>query len=127
MWGAISHWAEAGPVVLNIRNSQHRSSAVTTVRADGNDLTKLHDWLKNNAGLELGPGIGFNSTKYMNGACVFRIAHMGHMNPSMLLGLLSTIEMGFLACNIPHSPGGSRVAAQRIVDQLSKIQITANH
>ena len=127
VWSAINHWGEAGSVVLNIKSSQHRSSAVTTVRADGYDLTKLRNWLKINGGLELGPGLGFESNRYMNGACVFRIAHMGHMNPNMLLGLLSTIEMGFLACNIPHNPGASSVAAQRIIDQLSKIEITANH
>ena len=127
VWDAITQWAKEGPIVPNIKSSQSRSTAVTTVRADGYDLTKFRNWVKNNAGLELGLGIGFDSSKYMNGASIFRIAHMGHMNPHMLLGLISTIEMGLLACNIPHNPGGSNVAAKRIIDYLSGITATSNH
>ena len=119
VWDAIDHWAKVGPLVPNIKRIQHRSTAVTTIRADGYDLTEFRNWLKNYAGLELGLGIGFEYPKYMNGDSVFRVAHMGYMNPNMLLGLLSTIEMGLLACNIPHNAGGSNVATKRIINYLS--------
>jgi alanine-glyoxylate transaminase/serine-glyoxylate transaminase/serine-pyruvate transaminase len=46
----------------------------------------------------------------------FRIAHMGHINAPMVLGVLGVIEMGLAALNIPHGKGG----AQAAIEWLSK-------
>jgi len=48
----------------------------------------------------LGHGIGELSGK------AFRIAHMGHVNAPMVLGVLSVIEMALGAMGIPHGSGG---------------------
>ena len=39
---------------------------------------------------------------------------MGHRNPVMLLGALTSIEAGFLACKIPYGKGGAGASAQFI-------------
>ena len=54
--------------------------------------------------------------KYLNGRSVAGIAHMGHINPVMILGLLSSIEAGLAACNIPHSTGGATAAGKLIAE-----------
>ena len=41
---------------------------------------------------------------------VFRIGHMGHLNPPMLLGTLATLEAGFRALGIRHGRGGVAAA-----------------
>jgi hypothetical protein len=37
------------------------------------------------------------SEEYLGGDSVFRIGHMGHLNPPMVLGALATIESGLTA------------------------------
>ena len=41
----------------------------------------------------------------------FRIGHMGHVNAHMVLGVLSTIEAGLTALQIPHGEGALDAAA----------------
>ncbi|NOX29545.1 MAG: hypothetical protein GXP35_05795 [Actinobacteria bacterium] len=55
------------------------------------------------AGLTLGIGVGESSDS------TFRIGHMGHLNPPMLLGTLGTIEAALH--NVGAPMGGSGVAA----------------
>ena len=42
-----------------------------------------------------------------------RIAHMGHVNPPMMLGV---IEIGLIGLDIPHSSGGT----QKAIEYLGK-------
>ena len=42
-----------------------------------------------------------------------RIAHMGHVNAPMMLGV---IEMGLIALDIPHGSGGT----QKAIEYLGK-------
>ena len=42
---------------------------------------------------------------------MFRIGHMGHLNPPMVLGALGTIEAGLCALEIPHGKGALEAAA----------------
>ena len=114
VWAAIDTWSQGKVIKPNIKDKSTRSTAVTTIRADGYDLTHLRNWLKINMGLELGIGLGFPGEKYLDGKSVCRIAHMGHINPVMILGALTSIESGFIACNIPHGSGGARSAAEII-------------
>ena len=51
---------------------------------------------------------------------IFRIGHMGHLNPPMLLGTLATIEAGFRALGIRHGPGGAAAAGAVIADAVAK-------
>lgn len=109
VWAAIDKWAEAGAIRCNVNNIADRSSAVTTVVSDTVDLTPLHRWCQDTAGLVLGVGIGFGDYEPHQ---IFRIGHMGHMNPVMLLGALSTIEAGLSALQIPHGEGAIAAAGR---------------
>ena len=114
VWAAIEKWSQEKVLFANIKEESQRSTAVTTFRADGYDLTLLQKWLKDNTGLELGHGLGFSGLKYLDGKSVCRIAHMGHLNPVMILGALASIEAGLAACNIPFREGGCGAAANFI-------------
>ena len=46
----------------------------------------------------------------MGGKSVFRIGHMGHLNPHMILGVLSLLEAGLNINKIPHRSGGVTAA-----------------
>ena len=116
VWAALEKWSEENIIKPNIKEQSQRSTAVTTVRADGYDLTPLRKWLELNMGLVVGVGLGFSGPKYLDGKSVFRIAHMGHLNPVMILGALSSIESGFLACGIPFGKGGAEASAQFIAN-----------
>jgi len=109
VWAAIDTWAEAGAIRCNVRNTNERSTAVTTVISDTVDLLPLHQWCQDTAGLVLGVGIGFGDYEPHQ---IFRIGHMGHMNPVMLLGALSTIEAGLAALQIPHGEGAIAAAGR---------------
>ena len=99
----------------NIEEVSERSVAVTTVTAPGYDMSQLRKWTEQHAGLTLGVGITINtelgSEHYLGGNSVFRIGHMGHLNPPMLLGALGTIEAGLSALAIPHGKGALEAAA----------------
>ncbi|PCJ76213.1 MAG: aminotransferase [Rhodobacteraceae bacterium] len=109
VWAAVDKWAEAGAIRCNVSDIADRSSAVTTVVSDTVDLTPLHRWCQDTAGLVLGLGIGFGDYEPHQ---IFRIGHMGHMNPVMLLGALSTIEAGMAALQIPHGEGALTAAGR---------------
>ncbi len=118
VWAAIEVWSKKGAILPNIKNKSQRSTAVTTFRANGIDLTTLRKWLKYNAGLELGHGVGFSGIKYLNGKSVCRIAHMGHLNPVMILGALASIETGLAVCEIPFEKGGVTAASTFIAENF---------
>jgi alanine-glyoxylate transaminase/serine-glyoxylate transaminase/serine-pyruvate transaminase len=62
----------------------------------------------------LGLGLGFDLPEYMDGRSVFRIGHMGHLNPPMLLGALATIDTAFKALDFPHGNGAVEAAASAL-------------
>jgi alanine-glyoxylate transaminase/serine-glyoxylate transaminase/serine-pyruvate transaminase len=41
----------------------------------------------------------------------FRFGHMGHVNAQMILGMLSTVQAGLIANDIPHGSGAIDAAA----------------
>lgn len=113
---AVECWGSAGGVLrANIAEPSERSVAVTTVTAPGYDMSKLRKWTEEHAGLTLGVAITANtelgSEHYLGGKSVFRIGHMGHLNPPMLLGALATIDAGLQALGIPHGKGALEAAA----------------
>ena len=68
---------------------------------------QLRATCESEAGLTLGLSITGNAD------AEFRIGHMGHLNPPMLLGTLGTIEAALTAVDAPM--GGSGVAAAAAV------------
>lgn len=111
VWAAVDAWSVDGELALNIADPARRSTAVTTIRTGSGDGARLRRWCAGTAGLTLGIGL---QVQGVDPDSVFRIAHMGHLNPPMLLGALATIEAGLVALGIPHGPGGTAAAAATI-------------
>ncbi|MEM7094823.1 MAG: aminotransferase class V-fold PLP-dependent enzyme [Actinomycetota bacterium] len=102
---AVSAWSAPGGVEFQITSEPHRSNCVTTVRIADRDPAPLRAMAEAGAGLVVGLGIA--------GIPGFRIAHMGHLNPPMILGTLATIESVLIAGDVPI--GGSGIEAATAV------------
>ncbi|MEM1130399.1 MAG: aminotransferase class V-fold PLP-dependent enzyme [Pseudomonadota bacterium] len=112
IWAAAEAWGQGGSLKLNVADPDQRSHAVTSLRIDAPDGTRLREWLSDRAGVTLGIGLGMADPSSPDWHGFFRIGHMGHVNAHMVLGLLSTIEAGFTALDIPHGPGALTAAAK---------------
>ena len=106
---AIETWAAPGGLELNVTDPAARANSVTTVLTGSIDPARLRQICEDQAGLTLGLGIG---DEYQGGA--FRIGHMGHLNPPMVLGTLATIEAALIAMGAPMGGSGAAAAAARI-------------
>ncbi len=108
VWAAVEAWGEGGAISLNMADPALRSHAVTTIRTGPGDGARLRAWCAGTAGVTLGIGLPVPG---VDPADIFRIGHMGHLNPPMLLGTLATIEAGLAALGVPHGRGGLEAAA----------------
>ena len=104
---------------FNVTNKENRSHAVTTLVAKNYDLLPFKNWVEKNTGVELGIGLGFEGPEYYDGNSAFRVAHMGHLNPHMLLGVLASLEMGLIATNIPFKKGGLDNAIDYLANSIN--------
>jgi len=111
VWAALDHWGQGGPIEINIAQEDLRSRAVTSVRIGARHGTDLRRWVEQKTGVTLGIGLGMATEDDPNSDGFFRIAHMGHVNAHMTLGVLGVIEAGLVALEIPHGPGGLAAAA----------------
>jgi alanine-glyoxylate transaminase/serine-glyoxylate transaminase/serine-pyruvate transaminase len=100
---AVEAWSVEGGLEFNIVDPAHRSDAITSILTGRVDGKRLRLICEEQAGLVLGVGLGEFADKG------FRIGHMGHLNPPMLLGTLGTVEAALHA--IGARIGGSGVAA----------------
>ena len=105
---AVEAWSTQGGIELNVLDPAARSNAVTTVLTGSIDATRLSEMCVAHAGLTLGTGIGDLAGK------AFRIGHMGHVNPPMILGALGTIEAALTAMDAPIGSSGVAAAARSI-------------
>ncbi|WP_299350715.1 aminotransferase class V-fold PLP-dependent enzyme [uncultured Shimia sp.] len=111
IWAAVDAWGQGGPITLNMANPTHRSHAVTSLSIGAPHGTKLRRWTQDEAGLTLGIGLGMSSDDDPKADGFFRFGHMGHVNAHMVLGMLSTVQAGMVACDIPFGPGALDAAA----------------
>ena len=111
VWAAVEAWGAGGALALNIADPAERSHAVTTIRTGPGDGPRLRRWCTDVAGATLGVGLSAPGT---DPDSLFRIGHMGHLNPPMLLGTLATIEAGLTALGIAHARGGATAAAEAV-------------
>jgi alanine-glyoxylate transaminase / serine-glyoxylate transaminase / serine-pyruvate transaminase len=111
VWAAVDAWATDDGISCNIAERASRSHATTTVRTGSIDADRLRAICEEQAGLTLGLGIGGDEPR-------FRIGHMGHLNPPMLLGTLGTVEAALLALGAPIGGSGVAAAAAVIADAL---------
>lgn len=99
---AVDTWAAPGGLELNITDPAAQSNAVTTILTNTIDSSTLRTICEEQAGLTVGLGL-------LASGDAFRIGHMGHLNPPMLLGTLATVEAALVSMGAPL--GGSGVAA----------------
>ena len=78
------------------------------------NATRLRDWLEQRAGVTLGIGLGMALPSEPAYHGFLRVAHMGHVNAHMTLGVLAAMEAGMIALDIPHG-SGALTAAARVV------------
>jgi len=116
VWTALDHWGQGGPIEMNIAQDHLRSHAVTSVRIGSPHGKDLRRWVEQKAGVTLGIGLGMATEDDPDSDGFFRIAHMGHVNAHMTLGVLGVIKAGLIALEIPHGSGGLAAAA-KIVGQ----------
>lgn len=111
VWAAIETWGEDGPLRPNITDRANRSIAVTTVRTGDADADAIRQWCAEKAGLTLGIGLDMEGPDGEASGPIFRIGHMGHLSPPMILGTLATIDAALKALDIPHGRGAIDRAA----------------
>jgi alanine-glyoxylate transaminase/serine-glyoxylate transaminase/serine-pyruvate transaminase len=114
IWAAVECWGADGPMRMNIRDSSLRSTAVTALHMGIPHAKNLRYWTQHSAGLTLGIGLGMSTPEDPKGDGFFRFGHMGHVNAQMILGMLSTVQAGLIANNIPHGTGAIDAAAHVI-------------
>jgi alanine-glyoxylate transaminase/serine-glyoxylate transaminase/serine-pyruvate transaminase len=73
----------------------------------------LRDVCSDQARLTLGVGLGEHEGRG------FRIGHMGHLNPPMVLGTLGTVEAALTAIGAPTSSSGVAAAADVIARAMT--------
>jgi alanine-glyoxylate transaminase/serine-glyoxylate transaminase/serine-pyruvate transaminase len=119
VWAAFDGWAgsdgQSGgnpAIALNVADPVNRARAVTAARFGGRDATRLRQWCEKQAGVTLGIGLGMGTPDDPNSDGSLRVAHMGHVNAHMTLGVLAVMEAGMIALDIPHGEGALRAAAQ---------------
>ena len=109
---AVEAWSAPGGLEFNITEPGERSDAVTTILTRDIDAGRLRRIAEENAGLTLGLGLGEFHGR------AFRIGHMGHLNPPMVLGTLGTVEAVLQAMGAPTGSSGVSAAAARIAQGL---------
>lgn len=103
---AVAAWSTSGGLDFNITDPAARSNCVTTILTGSVKAEELRQRCERQAGLVLGLGIA-------DAEC-FRLAHMGHLNPPMILGTIGTIESALHAMGAPMGASGVAAAAAAI-------------
>ncbi len=117
---AVEAWSAPNGLSFNIRSPHHRADSTTTIRTGSVDGDELRRICERDAGLTLGIGLGDSTGR------VFRIGHMGHLNPPMVLGTVGTIEAALHAVDAPVGASGAEAAARVIADALAEAGTGAN-
>ena len=119
VWAAVSAWgAEADGIRCNVEAVAHRSRAVTTITTGSRDADRLRHWCEDQAGLTLGIGLALDNVLGDRPENLFRIGHMGHLNPPMLLGTLGTVDTGLKVLGYPHGQGAVEAATATIAQHM---------
>jgi alanine-glyoxylate transaminase/serine-glyoxylate transaminase/serine-pyruvate transaminase len=114
---AVEAWSVSGVLSLNVQDAVYRSNAVTAIRAGAPDGTRIRDWVEQRCGVTLGVGLGMADPADPAWHGFFRIGHMGHVNPQMILGVLGSVDAALKALDIPHGEG----AMQSVSSHLSEM------
>ena len=116
---AVTAWGSEGGLEMLMADPAARADSVTTVLSGAVDALRLRAICERQAGLTIGIGLGQDEGR------AFRIGHMGHLNPPMVLGTLGTVEAALLAMDAPMGASGVAAAAAVIAGGLGADQIPA--
>jgi alanine-glyoxylate transaminase/serine-glyoxylate transaminase/serine-pyruvate transaminase len=109
---AVEAWSQNGPLEMNAIEPTERADSVTTVLTGDVDVERFRKFCQKELGLVLGLGIGDFDGK------AFRIGHMGHLSPPMILGTLAATQVGLITSQIPHGAGALDAAAAAIAEHF---------
>lgn len=116
VWAAFEAWGAGHPrIALNVADPAHRGCSVTAARIGPPDATRLREWCEREAGVTLGIGLGMALPTDPAWHGFLRVAHMGHVNAHMTLGLLAVMEAGLTALDIPHGAGAVEAATRALL------------
>lgn len=110
VWVAFDAWGQGGDIRLNIADPAQRGHSVTAARLGGGVATRLRSWCEREAGVTLGIGLGMAEPGTPEADDFLRVAHMGHVNAHMTLGVLAVMEAGLQALQVPHGAGALAAA-----------------
>lgn len=105
---AVTAWSTDGGIGFHASRPDQRGRSVTTIRTGGIDVGRLTAVARDELGVTLGIGIGA-----LHGRA-FRIAHMGHVSPSMVLGVVGVVDAALTALDAPVGGSGAAAAAAAI-------------
>lgn len=111
VWAAFGAWGTTDSIGLNIADQNHRGRSVTAARIGNGGAGALRKWLETEAGVTLGIGLGMAAPTEPAYQDFLRVAHMGHVNAHMVLGVLASMEAGLQALGILHGDGAIEAAA----------------
>jgi alanine-glyoxylate transaminase/serine-glyoxylate transaminase/serine-pyruvate transaminase len=115
VWAAVETWAEGNPAIgLNVADPAARGRSVTSVRMGAPDATRVRRYCETHLGVTLGIGLGMATADDPGADGWLRIAHMGHVNAHMTLGVLAVVEAAMTALGIPFGSGGAAAAARAV-------------
>lgn len=109
---AVDAWSAPGGLCLYVTDPQSRADSVTTVATGDVDADELRRVCQDSANLTLGFGMFDKPDR------TFRIGHMGHTNPPVVLGTLGTIEAALHSMGAPLGASGVAAAAEYLADSL---------
>jgi alanine-glyoxylate transaminase/serine-glyoxylate transaminase/serine-pyruvate transaminase len=102
---AVDAWSTTDGVSLYATEPAERGDPVTAIRAGTIDPRVLAGVCRDRCGVILGTGLGDLDGRG------FRIAHMGHVNAPMVLGVLGTVEAALASMGAPVGASGVAAAA----------------
>jgi alanine-glyoxylate transaminase/serine-glyoxylate transaminase/serine-pyruvate transaminase len=114
VWAAFDAWGQGGDIALNVADPERRGHSVTAARMGQGAAQRLRAWCETEAGVTLGIGLGMAAPGEAAYGDFLRVAHMGHVNAHMTLGVLSVMEAGLRALGVPHGEGALDAAAAAV-------------
>lgn len=105
---AVEAWSSPDGIGFLVANPEHRAASVTTVTTGSLDAQALRGICEDQLRVTLGIGISHLSDQS------FRIGHMGHLNPPMVLGTLGSIEVALRSMGAPVRDSGVAAAAEHL-------------
>jgi alanine-glyoxylate transaminase/serine-glyoxylate transaminase/serine-pyruvate transaminase len=102
---AVARWSEAGSLGFFCERPDARSVSVTTVRVGaGIDPEAMRTVARERFQISIAGGLGPLAGR------VFRIGHLGDLNPAMILGCLAGVEAAMTVQGIAFGAGGVQCA-----------------